>query len=80
MNTSTLCQTESTRQRFPPLHPRWRTLTTIHEQSPRKQQLLEDRDIWLLPEIEGPMLVVPITKTTVYLGIFWGPLCMETHV
>ena len=33
--------------------------------------------IWLFPKIECPSLVVPIMRTIVYLGLFWGPLFME---
>ena len=32
---------------------------------------------WLFPKIRGPILVVPIIRTIVYLGLFWGPLFME---
>ena len=31
--------------------------------------------IWL-----GPILVVPIIRTIIYLGLFWGPLFMEAPI
>ena len=33
--------------------------------------------MWLFPQIRGPILVVPIIRTIIYLGSFWGPLFME---
>ena len=33
--------------------------------------------MWLFPQIRGPILVVPIMRTIIYLGLFWGPLFME---
>ena len=29
--------------------------------------------IWLFPKIRGPILVVPILRTIMYLGLFWAP-------
>ena len=36
--------------------------------------------IWLFPKIRGPILLVPIIKTIIYLGLFWGPLFMEASI
>ena len=36
--------------------------------------------IWLFPKIRGPILVAPIIRTIIYLGLFWGPLFMEAPV
>ena len=36
--------------------------------------------IWLFPTIRGPILVVPIIRTIIYLGLFWGPLFMEAPI
>ena len=33
--------------------------------------------IWLFPKTKGPVVVVPIIRTIVCLGLFWGPLFME---
>ena len=37
-------------------------------------------EVWLFPKIRGPILVVLIVRTIIYLGLFWGPLCMEAPV
>ena len=36
--------------------------------------------IWLFPKTRGPILVVPLLRIIVYLGLFWGPLFMETPI
>ena len=37
-------------------------------------------NICLFPQIRGPILVVPIIRTIIYFGLFWGPLFMEAPV
>ena len=32
---------------------------------------------YMAPYVRGPILVVPIIRTRIYLGLFWGPLFME---
>ena len=36
--------------------------------------------IWRLPKTRGPILVVLVIRIIVYLGLFWGPLFMETPI
>ena len=31
-------------------------------------------------KIRGPILVVPIIRTRIYLGLFWGPLFLEAPI
>ena len=38
------------------------------------------RGIWLFPKIRDPILVAPITRTTIHLGLFLGPLFMEAPI
>ena len=35
--------------------------------------------IWGLPKIRGTILVVPIIRTIVYWGLYWGPLILGSY-
>ena len=36
--------------------------------------------IWGLPKIRGSYLGVPIIRTIVFWGLYWGPLFWETPI
>ena len=38
-----------------------------------------DRGIWGFPKIRGTILGVPIIRTIVYWGLYWGPLFLGNY-
>ena len=36
-------------------------------------------DVWGFPKIRGTFMGVPIIRTTVYWGLYWGPLILGNY-
>ena len=55
--------------------------TTIVYRECRRLQLHLSRDliIWEFPKIRGTFLGVPIIRTLIYLGLYWGPLILGNY-
>ena len=48
-------------------------------QTPTPLTLNHRRAIWEFPKIRGTLLGVPIIRTIVFLGLYWGPLILGNY-
>ena len=54
-------------------------LTSVFTTTPHAARRLSAKPTWGFPKIRGTILGVPIIRTIVFWGLYWGPLILGNY-